>query len=100
MLKSLARIVALMLSAFPTSSDDDEAALTLAHADADLQSAILFRLEKKRSLVDAIQSTATRVKVPDLRSTMALPCSSLQRRVRQGMLMPIRAQLTCCGHEF
>ena len=63
MLKSLARIVALMLSAFPTSSSDDEAALAAQHTAADVQSAILFRLEKKRSLVDAIQTIAARVKV-------------------------------------
>jgi len=79
-LKSLARIVALMLSAFPTSSSDDEAALAAAPTDdADLQSAILFRLEKKRSLVDAIQTIAARVKVCNFAHVTSL-CSALFRQ--------------------
>ena len=52
-----------MLSAFQTTVDEDEAALAAANTDANLRLALLFRMEKKRSLVTAMHSIATRVKV-------------------------------------
>ena len=86
MLKSLARIVALVLSAFPTTADNDQSALVAAGSDADVRTAIQFRLEKKRSLVDALRSIASRVKVRKSLYT-AWPSSSLQRSCRRGVLL-------------
>ncbi len=78
-----------MLSAFPTSSSDDEPALAAAHRD-DLRSAILFRLEKKRSLVDAMQMIAARVKVGKvshlLRSVVHYRTDELEFDANEGVL--------------
>ena len=63
-LKSLVELFSLVLASFPTTAVEDAAALVnLAPAAADVRMAILFRMEKKRTLVEAIRALAVRIKV-------------------------------------
>ena len=97
-MRSLARIVALILSSFPTAIEEDEAALAAATA-TDLRSAIAFRLDKKRSLCDALRTIAARVKArSDLtwRLVCALYCNPALLTVRTDAGASAGQP---CGHE-
>lgn len=63
-LKALVQLFSLVLGSFQTTAAEDAAALAaLAPAAEDVHMAIAFRMEKKRTLVDAIRALAVRIKV-------------------------------------
>lgn len=60
----MVRLFSLVLGSFETTAAEDVTAHAAAAPDAqDIRMAITFRLEKKRTLVDAIRSLAVLVKV-------------------------------------
>lgn len=58
------RLFSLVLGSFETTSAEDTTALAAAAPDAeDVRMAIKFRMEKKRTLVEAIRALAVLLKV-------------------------------------
>lgn len=63
-MKALVRLFSLVLGSFETTSAEDVTALAAAAPDAeDVRMAIKFRMEKKRTLVEAIRALAAHLKV-------------------------------------
>ena len=85
-LKALIRLFSLVLDSFETTAAEDVTAHAAAAPEAqDLRMAITFRLEKKRTLVEAIRALAALVEVRSF-------CQSPHRVMIQTHATPFRAE--------